>query len=197
MASIPLSKLDDNQDPRQRSAAGRELRIPLPPMHSMSAWAPVVGTSSLGAALIRGGVEHGYVWPLVVLVVASMVHDLGRRALDRQQFWVPGATLPTGGAVCSLAHSHSRYAPLGANRREWCAPLGAPTASGARGGATSGLLSLGAGQTAGGGAPARAPGAMRRRPPGQCAAAGQREQDQDADHQASPAPGPGGRGLTP
>lgn len=65
-----------------RPARRREvvLRCTLP---SLPACTAVLGTGSLGAALVRGTISAAspLVWPLVVLALGAMAYDVGLRAL--------------------------------------------------------------------------------------------------------------------
>lgn len=54
------------------------LRFALPRLPACTA---VLGTGSLGAALIHGALPPALVWPLVVLTLGAMAYDVGLRAL--------------------------------------------------------------------------------------------------------------------
>ncbi|MGW1163399.1 hypothetical protein ACWD5Q_33120 [Streptomyces sp. NPDC002513] len=68
-----------------RPARRREvvLRIALPGIPSCTA---VIGTGSVGAALLHGTVPAAspLVWPVVVLALGAMAYDVGLRALRRR-----------------------------------------------------------------------------------------------------------------
>ncbi|MFG3496847.1 hypothetical protein [Streptomyces sp. NPDC047928] len=68
-----------------RPARRREvvLRIALP---SIPACTAVLGTGSVGAALLHGTIlaASPLVWPLVVLALGTMAYDIGLRALRRR-----------------------------------------------------------------------------------------------------------------
>ncbi|MFH8736555.1 MULTISPECIES: hypothetical protein [unclassified Streptomyces] len=68
-----------------RPAQCREvvLRIALP---SIPACTAVLGTGSVGAALVHGIIPAAspLVWPLVVLALGTMAYDIGLRALRRR-----------------------------------------------------------------------------------------------------------------
>ncbi|WP_081235545.1 hypothetical protein [Streptomyces viridosporus] len=54
------------------------LRIALPGVPACTA---VLGTGSIGAALVHGIIPSPLVWPLVVLALGAMACDVGLRAL--------------------------------------------------------------------------------------------------------------------
>ncbi|MFI7296908.1 hypothetical protein [Streptomyces sp. NPDC050121] len=72
-------------DPVAARPARREvvLRIVLP---SIPACTAVLGTGSVGAALVHGAIPAAspLVWPLVVLALGAMAYDVGLRALGRR-----------------------------------------------------------------------------------------------------------------
>lgn len=59
------------------------LRIALPGIPACTA---VLGTGSVGAALVHGAIPAAspLVWPLVVLALGTMAYDIGLRALRRR-----------------------------------------------------------------------------------------------------------------
>ncbi|MFG3085598.1 MULTISPECIES: hypothetical protein [Streptomyces] len=59
------------------------MRIALPSIPTCTA---VLGTSSVGAALVHGTIPAAspLVWPLVVLALGTMAYDVGLRALRRR-----------------------------------------------------------------------------------------------------------------
>ncbi|MFJ6686696.1 hypothetical protein [Streptomyces werraensis] len=65
-----------------RPARRREvvLRIALPGIPACTA---VLGTGSVGAALVHGTIPSPLVWPLVVLALGAMAYDVALRALRR------------------------------------------------------------------------------------------------------------------
>ncbi|MBJ6636728.1 hypothetical protein [Streptomyces sp. I5] len=68
-----------------RPACRREvvLRIALPGIPACTA---VLGTGSVGAALVHGAIPEAslLVWPLVVLALGTMAYDIGLRAQRRR-----------------------------------------------------------------------------------------------------------------
>ncbi|MER6159666.1 hypothetical protein ABT147_29645 [Streptomyces sp. NPDC001868] len=65
----------------------RKLSVVIPSASTVSGCAVVTGSSTLGASVAAGRAptEPGQIWPLVVLTVATMLYDLGRRALRRRR----------------------------------------------------------------------------------------------------------------
>jgi hypothetical protein len=65
------------------------LELAVPRIPSTVGATAVIGSAALAAAIASGHLPHspGQVWPLVVLNVAGMAYDLGRKALgDRRSF---------------------------------------------------------------------------------------------------------------